>query len=398
MATLQHANGDKLSWKEIKCVDLLDELTLENEVGRGSYGAAYKVTIDGVPRIAKRIHSAFFSDPGSDRIQEKFYEECRLLSRLDHPNIVEFVGVHFNPHDERDVTLIMELLYLPLETFLDPRDYPSTSLSVKLHILRDVSCGLVYLHTQFDRPIIHRDLTVTNILLTRDLQAKIVDLGMSKLLTNYNTMTMTMCPGNTAYMPPEALLENPRYDTSLDVFSFGNLALHVEIQRYPTAFYVDPFRGEVAMAASHSGKIEILRRKKWIDMIAHDCVRDLVLHCLHDRPEERPKTKDLACTLKTLCARNPKSLEDIMTALGKVCCSIANKESSNNLKETLCIILFQSGDKVNIKELTDRVNELGEELEAKNTQVSLWVGLAEAFIRGGKTHITADNRIGKETK
>ena len=311
-------NGDTPSWKEIKRFDL-GELTRENEVGRGSYGAAYKVTIDGIPRIAKHIHSAFFSDPSSKRIQDRFYEECRLLSQLDHPNIVEFVGVYFNPEDRHDITLFMELLYMPLEILIDSEHHSDIPLSIKLHVLKDVSCGLVYLHTQFDQPIIHRDLTVTNILLTRDLQAKIVDLGMSKLLTNNNRMALTLCPGNIAYMPPESLLENPKYDTSLDVFSFGNLALHVEIQQYPMVYHVNPLDNDTTMAAAHSGEMEILKRKKWIDKVAHDHIlRDLILHCLRDRPEERPNAKTVACTLKTMCATHPKSLEDIMIALGKV--------------------------------------------------------------------------------
>ena len=292
----------------------LDDLVEENCVGRGAYGAAFKVAIDGVPRIAKRVHSILLS---SDDIQQKFYQECILLSKIDHPNIVEFVGVHFNPFDKRDIILIMELLHLPLESFLERDVYMNTALSVKLHILRDVICGLYHLHTRFDTPLIHRDLTVGNILLTKDLQAKIVDLGVSKLLSNYDPLrqrTLTMCPGNFSYMPPEALQENPKYDSSLDIFSFGHLSLHVEIRQYPVAF--DVIHSEGMMAAASSGEIEILRRKKWIAMVSHDCLKDVILQCLRDRPEERPSTKKLATTLKTLCAQHPKSIEDVMIALG----------------------------------------------------------------------------------
>ena len=308
---------DELAQFEIKQVDL-NELTDENCVGRGSYGAAFRVKIDGVPRIAKRIHNILLSSDVSSSakrsIQERFYRECALLSRLDHPNVVEFVGVYFNPMDRRDVTLIMELLYMPLESLINPENHPNIPLSVKLHILRDVSSGILYLHTRFDQAVIHRDLTVTNVLLTRDLQAKIVDLGVSKLLSNYDMQKHSMCPGNASYMPPEALREDPSYDTSLDVFSFGHLTLHVDIQRYPTTFVV--FHSESMMEAACSGELEILRRKKWIEMVSHDCLRDVILQCLRDRPEERPSTKKLACTMKTLCARYPKSLDDVIIALG----------------------------------------------------------------------------------
>ena len=313
---------NELASFEIKHINL-EEFTDENCVGKGSYGAAFKVTVDGVPRIAKRIHNILLSSGISpiekQALQEGFYNECLLLSKLDHPNIVEFVGVHFNPSDHRDVTLIMECLYIPLETFLNPEERPNIPLSIKLHILRDVSCGLFYLHTQLEQPLIHRDLTVGNILLTRDLQAKIVDLGVSKLLSNYTPQRnsihcQTMCPGNFSYMPPEALREDPKYDTYLDVFSFGQLTPHVEIQQYPTAF--DVFHSKGMMAAACSGEIEILRRKKWIDMISHDCLKDVILQCLRDHPEERPSTKILSTTMKTLCATHPKSLNDVMVAWG----------------------------------------------------------------------------------
>ena len=314
--TIMDASGskDELAEFEIKHLDL-DELTDENCVGRGSYGAAFRVHVDGVPRIAKRIHNILL-DPSiipseKKSIQERFYRECVLLSRVDHPNVVEFVGVYFNPSDRRDVTLIMELLYMPLESLLNRDKHPNIPLSVKLHILRDVSLGLLYLH---NRPVIHRDLTVTNILLTRDLQAKIVDLGVSKLLGSSDIQKQTMCPGNFSYMPPEALCENPTYDTSLDVFSFGHLSLHVYIQQYPTAFGV--FHSQEMQEAASSGELEIFRRKKWIEMVLHDCLKDVILICLRDRPEERPSTKKLTSTMKTLCAIHPKSLEDVITALG----------------------------------------------------------------------------------
>ena len=319
MAQSDRKRGE-LAQFEVKNVNI-DELTDENCVGKGSYGAAFKISIDGVPRIAKRIHNILLSSDISSSekaaIQERFYNECILLSKLDHPNIVEFVGVHFNPSDDRDVTLIMELLHVPLEDFLDPHSHPNIPLAVKLHILRDVSCGLCHLHTRFEQPVIHRDLTVGNILLTRDLQAKIVDLGVSKLLSNGDlerSSTLTMCPGNFSYMPPEALQEHAVYDTSLDIFSFGHLTLHVDIQQYPTAFSV--VHSEAMMAAVSAGEIEIFRRKKWIDKVSHDCLRDVILKCLRDRPSDRPNTRTLAGMMKTLCATHPKTIEDVTTAWG----------------------------------------------------------------------------------
>ena len=257
--------------------------------GSGSYGAVYAVTVRGVPRIAKRLHSILVSAevslPDRRGIRERFLDECLLLSKLDHPNVVKFIGVHFNPRDRSDMTLLMERLHMNLENFVNPTQRPNIDLFTKLSILLDVSSGLLYLHTQLEKPLIHRDLTAGNVLLTEDFkQAKIADLGVSKLIENFaqRAATRTVCPGTLAYMPPEALFERPKYDTPLDVFSFGQLALYVALQQFPAVYEIS---SEQMIKASLSGEVAIFKRKKWIDMLPEGhCLRDVILCCLKDEP------------------------------------------------------------------------------------------------------------------
>lgn len=59
------------------------------------------------------------------------------------------------------------------------------------------------------RPIIHRDLTAKNILLSKDFTPKIADLGVAKILRNMKTRSQTICPGTKAYMPPETMYKAP---------------------------------------------------------------------------------------------------------------------------------------------------------------------------------------------
>ena len=61
-------------------------------------------------------------------------------------------------------------------------DKQKLPLSIKLFILQDVVSALVYLHTQ-EPPILHRDLTANNVLLTSSMKAKVADLGMAKIIT-----------------------------------------------------------------------------------------------------------------------------------------------------------------------------------------------------------------------
>ena len=289
--------------------------------GSGAYGAVYEVTVDGVTRIAKRLHDILLTSdvrPSEKQgIRERFYHECLLLSKLNHPNVVEFVGVHFERVHRTDVALIMESLHTDLEHFLDVEEHPNIPISVKLSILLDVSSGLLYLHDQLEEPLIHRDLTTGNILLTKDIRAKIADLGVSKLLKNYpqGTSIQTKCPGTLAYMPPEALRENPQYGKALDVFSFGQLTLYIVNQEFPEVF--DASHDSTMTTALKKGELQILKRKKWIDMLPKDhCLRDTVLHCLQDKPEKRPSIEELSSSMKTLCVQYPKSLEEVISEWG----------------------------------------------------------------------------------
>ena len=164
----------------------------------------------------------------------------------------------------------------------------------KVSILADISSGLLYLHDQCS--IIHRDLTAPNILLTRENRAKIADLGVSRLY-HRNLAQLTKLPGTLAYMPPEALRDNPSYNESLDIFSAGVIALYVAIQEFPKFSWE-----HVPDTIMAKGEGEIHKRKKWIDLMStkQPELRSLVLWCLLDNPSSRPSTFCLNITLEEM--------------------------------------------------------------------------------------------------
>ena len=126
--------------------------------------------------------------------------------------------------------LVMEYLPLSLTQCLEShRDLP---LQIKYSILLDVAKGLNYLHCKRP-PIVHRDLTANNVLLTSNFVAKISDLGVSRMADTFNFQELSVAPGNSVVMPPEALKDNPVYDHKLNVFSYGCLILHVFTHEWP---------------------------------------------------------------------------------------------------------------------------------------------------------------------
>ena len=146
------------------------------------------------------------------------------MSDLRHPNITQFLGVCFLPNCQLPV-LLMERLSGSLDDLLET--VPNIPLALKRSMLEDVASGLLYLHKHTPQ-IAHRDLSAKNVLLTSSFVAKITDFGNSRIVNlqpGQLARTLSRLPGTLVYMPPEALSVSSRYGPSLDVFSFGHLAL-----------------------------------------------------------------------------------------------------------------------------------------------------------------------------
>ena len=155
----------------------------------------------------------------------KYLQECQLMSSLRHPNITLFLGICLLPG-----TIVMERLETSLDDLLE--HIPNLPLSLKRSVLEDVASGLLYLHNR-PSPVIHRDLTSKNVLLTYSLVAKITDMVNSRIVDlrgGQMARTLSKLPGKFVYMPPEAQDDAHRYGPSLDIFSFGHLALYTLTQ------------------------------------------------------------------------------------------------------------------------------------------------------------------------
>ena len=148
---------------------------------------------------------------------------------MRHPHIVQFLGLCFLEGSPLPV-LVMERLDSSLDELLEGT--PGLPLTLKRSLLADVARGLLYLHTH-NPPVVHRDLSARNVLLTSSLVAKISDLGNARIVNLHPGQlgrTLTYLPGTMVYMPPEAFDQHSRYGPRLDIFSFGHLALFTLIQ------------------------------------------------------------------------------------------------------------------------------------------------------------------------
>jgi serine/threonine protein kinase len=201
-------------------------------LGRGSYATVVEVKYKGLICAAKKIYPILYED-GIGNLVSRFEQECKLLTNLRHPHIVQFVGIWFDPEMSHVPVLVMEFLPTTLAECVERygRQIPE---EITYSIFRDVALGLRYLHER-PNPIIHRDLSANNVLLTSDMRAKISDLGVAKILhlDPKKMLRMTKGPGTPSYMPPEATKPNPVYDTKVDIFSYGVMMVHVFSGEWP---------------------------------------------------------------------------------------------------------------------------------------------------------------------
>ena len=221
------------------------------------------------------------------------------MSLLRHPHIVQFLGVCYLQGSRLPV-LLMEKLPTSLDDLLE--QHKEIPLDVKHSILVDVSRGLVYLHCR-DPPIAHRDLTARNILLDLGLTAKLADMGVARMVNlrpGQVAATMTRAPGNIIYMPPEAVedLEDgaAKYNTAIDMFSFGNVALFTLTQLFMKNLKAPNYRDPTTRKLVARSEIE--RREEYIHLMYHDLserhpVVRLVLQCLEYDQVDRPSAVEV---------------------------------------------------------------------------------------------------------
>ena len=296
----------------------------EEEFGRGSYAVVLRVEYRGLKCAGKQLHPVLY-EQGVGNIVRRFEEECRLLAQMRHPNIVQFIGVYFE-EGSRVPILVMEFLPTTLSRCIDI--YGVLPEEVSYAILHDVALGLYHLHSQTP-PIVHRDLSANNVLLASNMTAKISDLGVAKILnlTPQQMSRMTHTPGTAAYMPPEAMRANPRYDTTIDEFSYGVLTIHVLCGRWPLpvreAAHPDPMNPTQLIPVS-----EAERRDGYLRDIgnAHPLM-DLILRCVSNDPVRRFRAAEIVQRMDDMVRQFPPSFANRVEMLQQIQSDINEKQA-----------------------------------------------------------------------
>ncbi|KNA08793.1 hypothetical protein SOVF_159510 isoform B [Spinacia oleracea] len=247
-------------------------------VASGSHGDLYKGTYCGQEVAIKVLKSGHIN---SD-VVEDFFQEVKIIRKLEHKNVVQFIGAC-----KKSPNLFLVTEFMPkgnLYDFMHKRK-GVFKLQSLLRAAIDVSMGMEYLH---QNNIVHRDLKTANLLMGEDGVVKIADFGVAKVQTKSGIMTAET--GTYRWMAPEVIGHKP-YDHKADVFSFGIVLWELLTGEIP---YSSLTPLQAAIGVVQKG----LRPP--IPKHAPSKLADLLEKCWHQDPTLRPKFSEVTEVLQQI--------------------------------------------------------------------------------------------------
>ncbi|CAN6475386.1 unnamed protein product [Victoria cruziana] len=203
-------------------------------VGKGSSGIVYKVVLGPARREAVAVRR--LAEGGWQRFRE-FEAEVEAIGRLRHPNVVRLVAYYWAPEEK---LLIYDYvsngsLHSALHGRTALSTVPELSWERRLRIARGLARGLAYLHDCGPKKYVHGHIKSTNVLLDAQLEPKISDFGLRRLVAGgqqqhakgFDSLPPPPAPSSAAYAAPEARVVGSRPTQKWDVYSFGIVLLEL---------------------------------------------------------------------------------------------------------------------------------------------------------------------------
>ncbi|XP_020805257.1 serine/threonine-protein kinase fused [Drosophila serrata] len=250
----------------------MNRYAVSSLVGQGSFGCVYKAQrkedskVVAIKVISKRGRST--------RELKNLRRECDIQARLKHPHVIEMIESF---ESKTDLFVVTEFALMDLHRYLSYNGAMGEEPARR--VTGHLVSALYYLHSN---RILHRDLKPQNVLLDKNMHAKLCDFGLARNMT-MGTHVLTSIKGTPLYMAPELLAEQP-YDHHADMWSLGCIA-------YESMAGQPPF---CASSILHLVKMIKHEDVKWPSTLTSEC-RSFLQGLLEKDPGMRISWTQLLC-------------------------------------------------------------------------------------------------------
>ncbi|KAK8921088.1 Serine/threonine-protein kinase BRI1-like 2 [Platanthera zijinensis] len=277
-------------------------------IGNGGFGEVFKATLkDGsTVAIKKLIHLSYQGE-------REFTAEMETLGKIKHRNLVPLLG-YCKIGEER--LLVYEYMkFGSLEDMLNGEwqvREAALCWAERKKVSRGAAKGLCFLHHSCIPHIIHRDMKSSNVLLDEEMEARVSDFGMARLVSTLDThLSVSTLAGTPGYVPPE-YYQSFRCTAKGDVYSFGVVLLEIITGRRPTDkedFGDTNLVGWVKMRVEEGKGREVLDGKLSASAVneSGEAVEkemgrflEIALKCVDDFPSRRPSMLQVVAMLREL--------------------------------------------------------------------------------------------------
>merc|ERR1712137_1149231 len=274
-----------------------NELTYIKKIGGGCFGSVYEGECRGILVAIKKL----FKQDLSQKALSEFKQEVEVCSRLNHPNVLLFMGACTVPGQ---MAIVTELCHRGNLEQLLHHEKAQLSLYRRLVMGKEAAVGMAWLHGA-DPQIIHRDLKPSNLLVDKHGQIKVCDFGLSAIKpANESLQYKDTIPGTPLWMPPEVMMGR-KVTEKADVYSYGIVLWEIITQQipFPDMKSFPKFRQMVCLN----------NIRPPLDSIKLPSVRNLLDLCWHKNPESRPSFEEIVKMIEVImidCAINEQAGRD----------------------------------------------------------------------------------------
>lgn len=299
----------KLKFSQL--IEATNGFSAESLIGCGGFGEVFKATLkDGSSVAIKKLIRL------SCQGDREFMAEMETLGKIKHKNLVPLLG-YCKVGEER--LLVYEFMeYGSLEEMLHgrtkTRDRRILTWEERKKIARGAAKGLCFLHHNCIPHIIHRDMKSSNVLLDHEMEARVSDFGMARLISALDThLSVSTLAGTPGYVPPE-YYQSFRCTAKGDVYSFGVVLLELLAGKRPTDkedFGDTNLVGWVKIKVREGKQMEVIDPElllvtKGTDEAEAVEVKEMIryleitLQCVDDFPSKRPNMLQVVANLREL--------------------------------------------------------------------------------------------------